>query len=155
MEEALVATMIVSLCQGLHLYAAAADEHGWKPDLPDVLRVWRAGSILRMRLLDEIAGRLEGCPGTSDPLSVGDIAGDVTAMLPAWRRTVGAAVAAGFPAPVLATSLAYVEALGSGTLPTAMVQAQRDRFGAHGFARTDRDGTHHGPWIHPDQEAGA
>ncbi len=155
MEDALVATMIVSLSQGLHLYAAAADENGWKSDLPDVLRVWRAGSILRMRLLDEIAGRLEGRPGISDPLSVKDIASDVTAMLPAWRRTVGASVAAGFPAPVLATSLAYVEALGTRVLPTAVVQAQRDRFGAHGFARTDRDGTHHGPWIHPDQEAGA
>jgi 6-phosphogluconate dehydrogenase len=155
MEDALVATMIVSLSQGLHLYAAAAAEHGWKSDLPDVLRVWRAGSILRMGLLDEIAGRLDERPGTSDPLSVGDIAGDVTAMLPAWRRTVGAAVTAGFPAPVLATSLAYVEALATKALPTAMVQAQRDRFGAHGFARTDRDGTHHGPWIHPDQEAGA
>jgi 6-phosphogluconate dehydrogenase len=154
-EDALVATMIVSLSQGLHLYAAAADEHGWKSDLPDVLRVWRAGSILRMRLLDEIADRLEKRPGTSDPLSVGDIAGDVTAMLPAWRRTVGAAVAAGFPAPVLATSLAYVEALGTRALPTAMVQAQRDRFGAHGFARTDRVGVHHGPWVPPDREADA
>jgi 6-phosphogluconate dehydrogenase len=155
MEDALVATMIVSLSQGLRLYATAADQHGWKSDLPDVLRVWRAGSILRMCLLDEIADRLEGRPDTSDPLSVGDIAGDVTAMLPAWRRSVGAAVAAGFPAPVLSTSLAYVEALGTGVLPTALVQAQRDRFGAHGFARTDCDGTHHGPWIHPDQEAGA
>ncbi len=155
MEDALVATMIVSLSQGLHLYAAAAGENGWKSDLPDVLRVWRAGSILRMRLLDEIAGRLVGRAGTSDPLSVGDIAGDVTAMLPAWRRTVGVSVAAGFPAPILSTSLAYVEALGTMALPTAMVQAQRDRFGAHGFARTDRDGAHHGPWMHPDQEAGA
>jgi 6-phosphogluconate dehydrogenase len=153
MEDALVATMIVSLSQGLHLYAAAAEENGWQSDLPDVLRVWRAGSILRMRLLDEIAGRLEKHPGTSDPLSVGDIAGDVTAVLPAWRQAVGAAVAAGFPAPVLSTSLAYVEALGTRALPTAVVQAQRDRFGAHGFARTDRDGTHHGPWIHPDQES--
>ncbi len=76
-------------------------------------------------------------------------------MLPAWRRTVGASVAAGFPASVLSSSLAYVEALGTRVLPTAVVQAQRDRFGAHGFARIDRDGTHHGPWIHPDQEAGA
>jgi 6-phosphogluconate dehydrogenase len=126
LESALVATMIVSLCQGLHLYAAAADQHGWRKNLSDVLRVWRAGSILRMGLLDDIAA--------------------------AWRRTVAASVLAGFPAPVLATSLAYVEALGTKALPTAVVQAQRDRFGAHGFARTDRGGVHHGPWVHPDQE---
>ena len=154
-EDALVATMIVSLSQGLHLYAAAADSHGWNAGLPDVLRVWRSGSILRMRLLDEIADRLEESPGISDPISVEGIAGRVAALLPAWRRIVGTSVAAGFAAPVLSTSLAYVEALGTSVLPTAVVQAQRDRFGAHGFARTDRAGVHHGPWVHPDQEADA
>lgn len=155
LEEALVATTIVSLCQGLHLYAVAADQHGWNKHLPDVLRVWRAGSILRMGMLDEMAQRLEAQPAALDPLIVRQIAGDVAAMLPAWRRVVGAAVVAGLPAPVLATSLAYVEALGTTVLPTAVVQAQRDRFGAHGFARTDRAGAHHGPWFDPDQEPGA
>jgi 6-phosphogluconate dehydrogenase len=155
LESALVATMVVSLCQGLHLYAAAADQHGWRKNLSDVLRVWRAGSILRMRLLDDIAGSLDGQPETADPLSVAKIAHDLTAALPAWRRTVAASVLAGFPAPVLATSLAYIEALGTKALPTAVVQAQRDRFGAHGFARTDRGGVHHGPWVHPDQEDSA
>jgi 6-phosphogluconate dehydrogenase len=155
LHEALVATMIVALSQGLHLYAVAAGQHGWSTRLADVLRVWRAGSILRMDLLDDIAVRLERQPGVSDPLSVTEIASDVAAMLPAWRRIVGAAVSAGFPAPVLATSLAYVEALGTRALPTAIVQAQRDRFGAHGFARTDRGGVHHGPWVHPDEEGGA
>lgn len=154
LEEALVATIIVSLGQGLNLYAAAAGQHGWIARLPDVLRVWRAGSILRMGLLDELARRLEAQSDVSDPLAVRAIAADVTAMLPAWRRVVAASVAAGFPAPVLATSLAYVEALGTIALPTAVVQAQRDRFGAHGFARTDRDGIHHGSWIVPEQEPG-
>jgi 6-phosphogluconate dehydrogenase len=155
LEAALVATMTVSLCQGLQLYAAAAAQHGWRRDLPDVLRVWRAGSILRMSLLDEIIGQLDGQGETADPLAAAGVAADVVAALPAWRRVVGAAVAAGFPVSVLAISLAYVEALGTAALPTAMIQAQRDRFGAHGFARTDRDGTHHGPWVHPDAEAGA
>jgi 6-phosphogluconate dehydrogenase len=152
LEDALVASMIISLSQGLHLYAVAADQHGWITRLPDVLRVWRAGSILRMGLLDEMAQRLEAQPDASDPLSVSEIASDLASMLPAWRRIVGASVGAGFPAPVLATSLAYVEALGTKVLPTAVVQAQRDRFGAHGFARTDREGAHHGPWNAPDQE---
>ena len=81
--------------------------------------------------------------------------GDLTALLPAWRRTVGASVLAGLPAPVLSTSLAHVEALGTAVLPIAVVQAQRDRFGAHGFGWADRGGVHHGPWASPDQEDGA
>lgn len=155
LEDALVATMSVSLCQGLHLYAVAADRQGWEKSLTRVLRVWRAGSILRMALLDDIAGRLEDRPDTTDPLSVAQIAGGLAAALPGWRRTVCASVRAGLPAPVLAASLGHVEALGAEVLPTAVVQAQRDRFGAHGFGRTDRDGVHHGPWVHPDREEGA
>lgn len=152
LEAALVAAMVTSLCQGLYLYAVAAREHGWHPGLTAVLRVWRAGSVLRMGLLDDLAGRLDGREAVADPLALTGVAEAVAASLPAWQRVVGAAVAAGCAAPVLPASLAYVEALGTAALPTAMVQAQRDRFGDHGFGRTDREGTHHGPWVHPDAE---
>jgi 6-phosphogluconate dehydrogenase len=150
LEQALVATMIVSLAQGLHLYAAAAEKYGWQVDLPAVLRVWRAGSILRMDLLESLAKRLEKGGNVVDPLSVSAIADDLAPMLPALRRIAAACVEAGCPSPVLLASLAYLDALGTSALPTAMVQAQRDRFGAHRFERNDRDGVHHGPWVHPD-----
>jgi len=153
LEQALVATVIVSLAQGLDIYSAAAKEHGWGVRLANVLRVWRAGSILRMRMLDGLAQAVEQAPDAGHLLVVPSIAERVAERLPRWRRAVGAAVAAGCPAPVLAAGLAYVDGLGSSPLPTAMVQAQRDRFGAHGFRRTDREGTHHGPWVTPDREA--
>ena len=152
LEAALTGTMIAALAQGLHLYAVAAAENGWENDLARVLRVWRAGSILRMAMLDDLAGHM--VDGTRLPLAIPAIAGDVSALLPRWRKAVAGAVAAGHPAPVLGASLAYVDGLGTRALPTAMVQAQRDRFGAHGFGRTDHEGQHHGPWIFPDEEAG-
>ena len=155
LESALTGTVVVSLAQGLQLYAAAARTHGWKTDLSAPLRVWRAGSILRMTMLDGIANELSMQAETDHCLNVPVIRQDVIAALPAWRRSVATALAAGYPAPVLAASLNYVDALATSPLPTAMVQAQRDRFGDHGFGRTDRDGMHHGPWLHPDREAGS
>ncbi len=153
LEAALTGTMIAALSQGLHLYAVAAQANGWDGDLARVLRVWRAGSILRMELLDMLVPHMSD--GMRLPLENPAIAGDMATLVPRWRRAVAGAVGAGYPVGVLGGTLSYVEALGTATLPTAMIQAQRDRFGAHGFARTDREGRHHGPWVFPDKEAGA
>jgi len=79
LEAALVAAMVTSLCQGLHLYAVAAREHGWHPGLTAVLRVWRAGSVLRMGLLDDLAGRLDGREAVADPLALTGVAEAVAA----------------------------------------------------------------------------
>ncbi|MEM1118478.1 MAG: NADP-dependent phosphogluconate dehydrogenase, partial [Bacteroidota bacterium] len=43
-------------------------------------------------------------------------------------------------------SLAYLDAYRSARLPANLVAAQRDYFGAHTFARTDREGTFHASW---------
>ena len=153
LESALTGTMIAAVSQGIHLYAVAAEANGWDGDLDSVLRVWRAGSILRMELLDTLMPHVSN--GMRLPLESPAIAQDIATLVPAWRRAVGAAVGAGYPVGVLGSTLSYIEALGTGTLPTAMIQAQRDRFGAHGFGRTDREGRHHGPWVFPDAEAGA
>lgn len=153
LERALVATMLVSLVQGVQIYAAAAREHDWRRDLGDVLRVWRAGSILRMRMLDEVAAVFDAHPDLDNGFAMPELASRLASYMPAWRRVVGAAVFAGYPTPVLSASLTYADALATTPLPTAMIQAQRDRFGAHGFRRTDRAGDFHGPWVQPDQEA--
>jgi 6-phosphogluconate dehydrogenase len=153
-ESTLAASMLVALSQGLKVYAEAARDKGWTGQLPAILRVWRAGSILRMRMLDGIANQLEAHPGIEDCLAVPVIARELATRLPAWRSVAITAISAGVPAPVITSSLAYIDALATDQLPTAMIQAQRDRFGAHGFRRTDRGGDHHGPWVQPDEEVG-
>ncbi|MCP4603015.1 MAG: NADP-dependent phosphogluconate dehydrogenase [Proteobacteria bacterium] len=155
LESSLAATMLVSVSQGLQIYASTAKVHGWRGNLPEVLRVWRAGSILRMRMLDGLANCLDGFPDVGDCLAVPEIARHLAWRLPAWREVATTAISAGVPAPVLTSTLSYVEALATDPLPTAVIQAQRDRFGAHGFRRSDRGGDHHGPWVQPDEEDSA
>jgi 6-phosphogluconate dehydrogenase len=45
--------------------------------------------------------------------------------------------------PALSSALAHYDATRSPRLWTALIQAQRDFFGQHGFARTDRPGVFH------------
>ena len=62
------------------------------------------------------------------------------------RAVVGIAVRHGIPAPCLMASLAYFEGYRSAWLPANLVQAQRDDFGAHTYARVDAKGVFHTQW---------
>lgn len=63
-----------------------------------------------------------------------------------WRRVVTYAVALGLPTPVFTSSLSYYDSLRSKRLPAAVIQAQRDFFGAHTYKRVDKDGSYHTLW---------
>jgi 6-phosphogluconate dehydrogenase len=56
------------------------------------------------------------------------------------------ATRAGIPAPAFSSSLAYYDGLRAERLPAALVQGQRDFFGAHTYRRIDRPGSFHTLW---------
>jgi len=73
---------------------------------------------------------------------------DIARTVPALRKVVGAAVAAGIPVPALSASLAYIEAYATARLPAFLIQAQRDAFGSHTYERLDDPGTMiHTEWL--------
>ncbi|MGZ8804255.1 MAG: NADP-dependent phosphogluconate dehydrogenase, partial [Microbacterium sp.] len=63
-----------------------------------------------------------------------------------WRRIVQIAAGAGIPAPAFSSSLSYYDGLRAARLPAALVQGQRDFFGAHTYKRIDKPGTFHTLW---------
>ena len=70
----------------------------------------------------------------------------ITRAQAAWRRVVIAAAAAGIPAPAFSSSLSYYDGIRADRLPAALVQGQRDFFGAHTYKRVDKPGTFHTLW---------
>ena len=56
------------------------------------------------------------------------------------------AVEMAVPVPCLMGSLSYLDSLRCGPLPTNLIQAQRDFFGAHSYRRVDKSGTFHTEW---------
>ena len=146
-EAGLGAAIICALSQGLQLIAVASEQNGWDAKLVDAAHVWRAGSIMRMKLLDQAIETFSH--GTPPATLVGGAA--CAAMLSArienWRKLVGLASMNAAPAPVMTACLAWFDAIRAPRLSTALVQGQRDRFGRHGFERIDQEGRHHGPWA--------
>jgi len=57
-----------------------------------------------------------------------------------------AAIANGISAPALCSTLAYFDSYITDPLPTNLIQAQRDYFGAHSYQRNDKDGQYRTDW---------
>ncbi|MCA9650738.1 MAG: NADP-dependent phosphogluconate dehydrogenase [Myxococcales bacterium] len=137
LEAALYAAKLMSYTQGFDLLRTASRERGYETDLAEVARIWKAGCIIRARFLDRVHAAYRRDP--SLPLLCLDpgFADELRAALPAWRRVVAAATAAGHPVPALSASLAWFDTMRQARGSAALIQAQRDYFGAHTYRRVD------------------
>ncbi|MBW2462478.1 MAG: NADP-dependent phosphogluconate dehydrogenase [Deltaproteobacteria bacterium] len=135
--KALYASKIASYTQGFQLLAAASEEFDFGTDLGEVSRIWTAGCIIRARFLD----RIRESYGTSTPpallaLAPGFVA-DLNGRVPAWRKVVSQATAAGYPVPGFAASLSWFDTLTTARGSANVIQAQRDYFGSHTYRRLE------------------
>jgi 6-phosphogluconate dehydrogenase len=145
-RAALYASKVVAYAQGFDAIVAGAAEYGWDIDLAEIARIWRGGCIIRARFLNRI---MEAYTRDTQPVTLlaDPYFADVIAQgEAAWRRIVVIAAQSGVPAPGFSSALAYYDALASERLPAALIQGQRDFFGAHTYRRVDRDGTFHTLW---------
>jgi 6-phosphogluconate dehydrogenase len=68
-----------------------------------------------------------------------------------WRVAVSNAVEHGVAVPAFSASLAYFDSYRSARLPSNLLQAQRDFFGAHTYERIDRPGVFHTEWMESEK----
>ncbi len=146
LEAALLVGRIVAYAQGFRILAAASDEFDWNIDHARAAEVWRAGCIIRSALLDDIASAFRGDLPKGQLIFADSFVPLIREALPALRRVVGAAVAAGHAIPALSSALAFIDTMQTARGTTDVVQAQRDFFGMHGFVRLDGRENQHGPW---------
>ncbi|WP_233615344.1 NADP-dependent phosphogluconate dehydrogenase [Leucobacter chromiisoli] len=145
-RQALYASKIVAYSQGFDVIRAAARQYGWKIDSGAVAKIWRAGCIIRARFLGRIS-EAYGADADLVSLITAPFFADATGRAQAsWRRVVATAATSGVPAPGFASSLAYYDGLRASRLPAALIQAQRDFFGAHTYRRVDGPGVFHTEW---------
>jgi len=145
-EQALYASKIVAYAQGFNQIQAGSAEYDWDIDPGAMSTIWRGGCIIRAKFLDRIKAAYDGNPGLPS-LLVDDYFQDaVRGAQDAWRRVVTAAAWLGVPVPGFSSALAYYDGLRAERLPAALVQGQRDFFGAHTYRRVDREGSFHVLW---------
>lgn len=146
LADATLAARILGHAQGFRLLAAASAAHDWHLDFARIAEIWRAGCIIRSELLDDVADAFRGDMPAGELILAPAIATQLEQTVPALRRVVAAAIAGGHAVPALSAALGWFDTMRQGQGTANIIQAQRDYFGHHGFARLDADGQHHGPW---------
>lgn len=161
LRDATYASFLLCYIQGMHLIAAADDEHGWGLDYSDVMQLWRGGCIIQS---DAIVDMLEGVyrsSGSNHQAAVVDkhnllahptIAGELGRVVSSFRELVVDAVRLDAHVPALSASLEYLKYSVSTELPTSFQEAQLDFFGNHMYDLKSEGpgepvvGKHHHEW---------
>lgn len=146
LEDGLNLVVLAALSQGLWLLDEASRQYGYGTDRAEVLRVWRAGCIIRARWLPFLEALVREDPEDPHLLFHPRFLAQVQERLPGAMRALQWGLRAGVPMPALGSALEYFRAMGRARLPASLIQAQRDAFGAHTYRRIDRPGVFHTEW---------
>ena len=152
LEQAFYFNMVITYAQGMQLLAKASQEYGYGLQLAEIAKIWRGGCIIRSRFLNDIFTAYQQAPDLAHLLLDERVSGLVKEAVPGARAVVSAAVAAGLALPAYAASLSYFDTFRSARMPSNLIQAQRDYFGAHTYELIGHEGVFHTQWtpLHED-----
>lgn len=174
--RSLRASILVSFAQGMKLLDALSATEEFQINVPEALRVWQGGCIIRMELLKELAaayqesdersamGSQGSVDGASSPLrGEGGVRGAPSLLqtkmyadacrVEDFGPAMEVLAAARVPHPAIAASYQWLLSSVSDPLPTTLIQGMRDYFGAHTYLRTDREGIFRTDWRTPSSRA--
>ncbi|NJS41063.1 NADP-dependent phosphogluconate dehydrogenase [Candidatus Gracilibacteria bacterium] len=124
--------------QGLDLIKQASDEKGYQINMDEVVRIWQGGCIIRSQMLSMLDTFWQ-----EDKVKTHKILYEVKSDINYLRMLHNQSHT---PKPVLNATYDYFQTIFAGRLPSNLIQAQRDFFGAHTYRRIDRPGDFTGGW---------
>jgi 6-phosphogluconate dehydrogenase len=154
LEQAFYFSMVITYAQGMQLLAKASKDFSYDLQLAEIAKIWRGGCIIRSGFLNDIFNAYQQAPDLAHLLLDGQVQNLVKESVPGARAVVLAAVSAGLALPAYAASLSYFETFRTARMPSNLIQAQRDYFGAHTYELIGKEGVFHTQWA-PELEDAA
>jgi 6-phosphogluconate dehydrogenase len=151
-RSALYASKIVSYAQGMELLGAASHQYNWNLNFGDIATIWRGGCIIRARFLNRIVEAYQRNASLHHLLLDSYFTDIIAKTQDNWRVAVSVATEHGVAVPAFSASLAYFDSYRQARLPSNLLQAQRDFFGAHTYERVDKPGVFHTEWVESDRK---
>ena len=147
LESSLYFATIIAYAQGMHLLAQASNEFKYDLKLDRIALIWRGGCIIRSAFLQDIYLAYKNDASLPHLLVDKSIQKKVSDLIPETRRVLSAAITAGIAMPAQTAALSYFDSLRSAQMPSNLIQAQRDYFGAHTYERIGKEGVFHTQWF--------
>lgn len=146
-QNALWACRLMSYTQGFDLIKSYFDRRGESFDGAEIARVWSGGCIIRSQLLREIYSAFSSkevthlLQSSSLQAKLHDCSDD-------WKKVTSGLIELGIASGAYCSAINYFQSITSSRLPTYLIQAQRDYFGAHTYERIDhkRGESFHTQW---------
>ena len=138
-RQALYASKIIAYAQGFNQIQSGSHEYGWGITPGDLATIWRGGCIIRAKFLNRIKEAFGADSDLPSLIVAPYFRSAIESAIDGWRRVVVTATELGIPIPGFASALSYYDALRTERLPAALIQGQRDLFGAHTYGRIDAD----------------
>ncbi len=145
-HDALHFGMLVTYAQGFAMLHKASEEMEFELQLPQVAKIWRGGCIIRARMLQDFMKAFSSDPKLPNLMISPDIAKTLNQTAGETRSVLSECIRQGIPTAALSASLHYFDTYRTARLPSNLVQAQRDYFGAHTYERLDATGAFHTLW---------
>lgn len=146
LEQAFYFNTIVTYTQGMHLLAKASVDYKYELDLAAIASIWRGGCIIRSEFLNVITKAFQKNDGLELLLLDETVQGLIKETENGMRTVVAAAIKSGIAVPAYCSCLSYFETFCTKNLPSNLIQAQRDYFGAHTYELIGKEGVFHTEW---------
>ena len=154
LEDALYFGFIICYAQGLSMLFQASIALDMDIPLHDVVKIWRGGCIIRSKLLNDFYKAFKDSDNQLPNILLDNgIAEIVKSKEDSIRSVIKEAIDTNIGIGGLMSALAYFDAYTTANMPTNLIQAQRDYFGAHTYQRIDMPGTFHTGWISKEEKS--
>jgi len=147
LEKALYFSMMITYAQGMHMMAKASVQYDFHLNLASIAKIWRGGCIIRSSFLHEIYNAYEKNSGLEHLLLDPEVQKLIDSNITGIRTVLGQTIQAGLSFSAFSSALSYFDSFRTGRLPSNLIQAQRDYFGAHTYEIIGKEGVFHTQWI--------
>ncbi|MFR8213281.1 MAG: NADP-dependent phosphogluconate dehydrogenase [Longicatena caecimuris] len=146
LEKAMLAAKMSIYAQGFSLITSVSKQKEYHIDCIALANIWQNGCIIKSAFLKDIMQAFkEEC--AYDNLILSSVyQKKLSETQHDLQNLVSLGVLQSLHLPIFTSALQYMQGITCATLPTNLIQAQRDCFGAHTYERTDAQGSFHSDW---------
>jgi 6-phosphogluconate dehydrogenase len=138
---------IINHHQGFQMIETVSNQHQWGIDLTALAGVWTAGCIIRSKLMEQLQDLLSG---STQLLLHPEMVSLCNQSKSSLKHILSLAIANELPMDAFSASAQYLFALKQAESGAALIQAQRDFFGAHTYQLKNNP---EGPFYHFNWQA--
>lgn len=145
-RQSLFFSKVIAYNQGFLQLKSASKKNNWNLNYSSIAKLFRSGCIIQADFLHKIVDSYVEKNNFFNLLLSPFFKDIMDNYQYALRKIVAFSVKYGIPVPGFSSAITYYDSYRAYSLPTNLIQAQRDYFGAHKYQHISKNGYFHTEW---------